>query len=60
MKTLFVTRKYPPQKGGMESYSYNLIQNYKGEKKVIALGKAKIHLLWFLPYSIIADRKSVG
>lgn len=50
MKILFLTRKYPPQKGGMESYSYNLISNYLGEKKIIALKKKQAHLLWFYPF----------
>lgn len=35
MKVLFITRKYPPQVGGMESYSYGLINNYPGEKYTI-------------------------
>lgn len=50
MKALFITRKYPPQKGGMELYSYNLISNYNHDKKVLKLCKKQIHLLWFFPY----------
>ena len=53
MRALFITRKYPPEKGGMELYSYNLIQNYTGDKKVIKLGKKQINLLWFIPYCLI-------
>ncbi len=49
-KVLFITRKYPPKKGGMELYSYNLITNYSGENKAITLGKSQINLIWFLPY----------
>lgn len=49
-KVLFVTRKYPPKKGGMEAYSYNLITNYSGPHKAITLGKSQKHLFWFLPY----------
>lgn len=52
MKVLFITRKYPPIKGGMESYSYNLISNYQGDYKALTLGKKQIHLLWFLPYCL--------
>ena len=51
MKVLFVTRKYPPAKGGMEAYSYNLITHYTGEKKSIVLGKKQTHLIWFFPYT---------
>lgn len=35
MKVLFITRKYPPQVGGMENYSYGLINNYPGEKYTV-------------------------
>jgi len=37
----------------MESYSYNLIENYHGDKKVIALGKKQSNLVWFLPYTFL-------
>jgi len=53
LKTLFITRKNPPQIGGMENYSYNLIQYFPGEKKVIKLTKPQYHLFWFIPYSIV-------
>ncbi len=52
-KVLFITRKFPPMKGGMESYSYNLISNYEGDYVVKALGKKQIHLLWFYPYCLL-------
>ncbi len=52
-KILFVTRKYPPAKGGMEAYSYNLISNYCGDKKAIVLGKKQINLIWFFPYCML-------
>lgn len=53
MKVLFVTRKYPPQKGGMENYSYNLIKYFPDKKKTIILNKPQIHLIWFFPYALI-------
>lgn len=52
-KVLFITRKFPPMKGGMESYSYNLISNYDGDYVLKALGKRQIHLLWFYPYCLL-------
>ena len=52
-KVLFITRKYPPMRGGMEAYSYNLISNYNYPAKVIKLGKKQIHLLWFFPYCML-------
>ncbi len=53
MKVLFITRKYPPQIGGMEKYSYDLIKNFTRGKEVIALKKSQIHLIWFIPYALI-------
>ena len=53
MKVLFITRKYPPQIGGMERYSYDLINSVSCEKKVIALKYSQIHLFWFIPYALI-------
>lgn len=53
MKVLFITRKHPPQVGGMEKYSYELIKNFPEDKEVIALNKPQIHLIWFLPYALI-------
>lgn len=53
MKVLFITRKYPPQIGGMERYSYDLINSVSCEKKVIALKYSQIHLLWFIPYALM-------
>ena len=50
MKILFITRKYPPQIGGMEKYSYELIRNFPVEKWVIFLGKKQWNLIWWLPY----------
>lgn len=53
MKILFITRKYPPQIGGMENFSFNLIKNMTCEKKTIILDKRQINLLWFFPYALI-------
>lgn len=53
MKVLFITRKYPPQVGGMENFSYNLIKNIKCDKTIVALKKRNIHLIWFIPYVIL-------
>lgn len=53
MKVLFITRKYPPQIGGMEKYSYDLIKNFPDGKEVIALKKSQINLFWFIPYALV-------
>jgi len=49
---LFITRNYPPQVGGLENYSYNLINEFEkqGSTWKIVFSKSKIHLIWFLPY----------
>lgn len=52
MRVLFVTRKYPPRVGGMESLSFGLISGYPEPKGSIALRRSQKHLVWFLPYAI--------
>lgn len=52
---LFISRNYPPQIGGLEAYSYNLIK-YFGEQHTVSkivLGKPRRHLLWFMPYALL-------
>lgn len=54
-KVLCITRKYPPQVGGMENFCFNLFSGLESEQletKIVALGKKQIHLLWFFPYTI--------
>jgi glycosyltransferase involved in cell wall biosynthesis len=53
MRVLFVTRKYPPRMGGMESLSHGLTTGYPEPKSLIALGRSQKHLVWFLPYAFI-------
>jgi phosphatidylinositol alpha-1,6-mannosyltransferase len=53
MKVLFITRKYPPQIGGMESFSYGLINNIQCGKDTVILNKKQINLIWWLPYAFI-------
>jgi glycosyltransferase involved in cell wall biosynthesis len=52
MRVLFVTRKYPPHIGGMESLSYGLLTGFPEPKTTITLGRSQKHLVWFLPYVI--------
>jgi phosphatidylinositol alpha-1,6-mannosyltransferase len=66
-KILFISRNYPPKIGGLETYSFNLIQEFERHHIVhkIVLSKSNIHLLWFLPYCLIAGaltawRHSIG
>lgn len=49
-RVLFLTRKYPPRKGGLETHSYHLTTGYPGPKTIVALGRLQRHLVWFLPY----------
>lgn len=56
MKILFLTRKYPPSIGGMQSFSYNLVGNFKKINAgtfLIANRKGEKNLPFFLPYSFI-------
>lgn len=54
-KLLVITRNYPPQTGGLENYSFNLIRELRRNLPVhmIALKRPKIHLCWFLPAALI-------
>ncbi len=52
MRVLFVTRKYPPRVGGMESLSYGLTSGYPEPKTIVALRRSQRHLVWFLPYVV--------
>ena len=58
---LFITRNYPPQIGGLETYSYNLIKCFEEHHAVakIVLGKSKEHLLWFLPYAFLKSLQKI-
>lgn len=55
-KILFISRNYPPKIGGLETYSFNLIQEFERHHIAhkIVLSRSNIHLLWFLPYCLIA------
>jgi glycosyltransferase involved in cell wall biosynthesis len=50
-KLLVITRNYPPQVGGLENYSFNLIRELERYMpvKMMALSKSKLNLVWFLP-----------
>lgn len=54
MQTLFVTRHAPPQPGGMARQSFELISHFPGPAQSIVLRHSTKHLVWFLPYSLIA------
>ncbi|MEP7051762.1 MAG: glycosyltransferase family 4 protein [Pseudomonadota bacterium] len=53
MRVLFVTRKYPPRIGGMESLSYGLTTGFPEPKTTLALRSSQKHLVWFLPYVVL-------
>lgn len=54
-KLLIITRNYPPQIGGLENFSFNLVAELKRHMsvKVIALGRTKPHLTWFMPAALM-------
>lgn len=52
-KILFVSRKFPPQTGGMENVAWVLSENLKGITEKIILKKKQIHLVWFVPWAIL-------
>jgi phosphatidyl-myo-inositol dimannoside synthase len=52
---LVVTRNFPPQRGGLEAYSYHLASELSRQMplRLIALKKPKVHLSWFLPSAFV-------
>ncbi|HIQ39263.1 MAG TPA: glycosyltransferase family 1 protein [Methanothermococcus okinawensis] len=55
MRILFITRKYPPSKGGMETVAYNLYTHISKltEVELISWGKSNIWLPIVLPYFFV-------
>jgi phosphatidylinositol alpha-1,6-mannosyltransferase len=59
---LFISRNYPPRIGGLETYSYNLIDSFAEYYTVekIVLGRSRKHLFWFMPYAFLKAAWLVG
>ncbi len=59
---LFITRNYPPIVGGLEKYSFRLIEAFAKRMPThkIVLSKSRKHLFWFLPYSLFKALYSIG
>ncbi|MBU0671024.1 glycosyltransferase, partial [Patescibacteria group bacterium] len=52
-RVLFITRKYPPQVGGMEQFSHGLISSIDCDKQTIILNKSQKNLIWWYPLALI-------
>lgn len=53
MKILFITRKYPPAVGGMETFSAGFVQALGSVVAVWPLRGAQINLLWWYPVTLV-------
>lgn len=56
MIATFVTRKYPPSVGGMETLSFRTAEALRAGSEafdLIALGRGNVHLLWWLPVAAL-------
>lgn len=53
-RILFISRKYPPSIGGMQTYTKNLLSGLRDFYEIdpILLSRNQAHILWFLPYAI--------
>lgn len=52
----FVTRKYPPSVGGMETLAFRTAEALRAASRsteLIALGRSNLHLLWWLPVAAL-------
>ncbi len=56
LRILFITRKFPPQVGGMENLSFNLLTHFKRradcQVQTIILSRPQHHLWWWFPYAV--------
>lgn len=54
-KIVFITRKFPPDIGGMQKQNYGLYKALCRYFKIelISMGKNQFNLVWFLPYSFL-------
>ena len=60
-RCLFVTRKYPPRVGGMETLAAATARALEShyELTVFCLGRSQRHLIWWLPWTAARTRKAV-
>jgi phosphatidylinositol alpha-1,6-mannosyltransferase len=60
-RCLFVTRKYPPSVGGMETLAAATARALASrcDLTVISLGRSQRHLAWWLPWATIRTRMAV-
>ncbi len=55
-RILFITRRYPPVVGGIETHSYQIYTRLSAQRpvKLVALRRQSLaHLAWFLPYAFV-------
>jgi phosphatidylinositol alpha-1,6-mannosyltransferase len=59
-KVFFLTRRYPPSVGGMETLAHAvyLALEEHCETELVSLGRSQRHLPWFLPYAAFRARRA--
>ncbi|MBU0707635.1 glycosyltransferase family 4 protein [Patescibacteria group bacterium] len=54
MTVLFITRKYPPQVGGMERFSFELFRHLNIDKRLVAHSQgSRLAIIWIAPSLLI-------
>ncbi len=59
-KVVFVTRRYPPLVGGMETLAraVHLALDEYADTTLVSLGRSQRNLVWFLPYATFRARRA--
>ncbi len=54
-QVVFVTRKFPPTVGGMQTLARQVHEALRrhGPSRLVALGRSQRHLVWFLPVALV-------
>lgn len=53
MRVVFVTRKYPPYVGGMETFSRQFVTSFKDSVHLVRMPGKQWNLIWWIPWTCL-------